>query len=446
MLLAWIVFILIVLYSLYDTKKAIILWMPVRLLFNAQIALKYSSPAMSLDIGVSLWLLLLYMVKCYRKENVYHLNKEKSFIAPVFLAFLLSFSVSFLFSSNLTISVITKTIKYFVMYFGFVFIFHKALKTDKDVKFFLVTTGVVIFLITLLGIYQTITTDNPFLDYVYMNSPHNDTTEGRMYYAPPWVVNEYKLRYGMIRCCSFFSFHVPFGTACVILLFLVGFLMKNKILNSSKIYLNVAAVLLCVGVIISNSKQAYIGLVVLFFCFFRIKDVFKWRLLILIAILVSIWIYIPEIYSNYISLFDENLAEEGGGSTVAMRKEQYAVAFKMFGMNPIFGNGPFSLGTLKYLNTDFGKIRGAESIFLIILPERGLIGVFAYFFMYHILYTRLKNIIPHHQLIFFLLSYFVMEVAGGQKDLTLFLGILIACSKIIQIKNLDKFILSPINK
>ena len=398
---------------------------------------------MSLDIGVMLWLLLLYMVRYYKKENTYHLNKEKGFIAPIFLAFLLSFCVSFPFSVNLQMSVITKTIKFFVMYFGFVFIFQKALNTAKDLRFFLVITGIVILLIILLGIYQVITKDNPFLDYVYMNSPHDDTTEGRMYYSPPWVVDEYRLRYGMMRCCSFFSFHVPFGTACVILLFWVGFLLKNKILNSSMIYLNVAMILLCIGVVISNTKQAYVGLVVLFFCFFKMKDIFNWRILILLVFLVLIGIYMPEIYNNYISLFDEDLAEEGGGSTVAMRKEQYAVAFKMFSMNPIFGNGPFSLGTLKYLNVDFGNIRGAESIFLSILPERGLIGVFAYFYMYHVLYTRLKTIMPHHQLIFFLLTYFVMEVAGGQKDLTLFLGILIACSRIIQMKNLDKFVLSP---
>lgn len=443
MLLAWIVFILIVLYSLYDTRKAIILWMPVRLLFNAQIALRYTTPAMSLDIGVMLWLLLLYMVKCYGKENTYHLNKEKGFITPIFLAFLLSFCVSFPFSINFSMPVITKTIKFFVMSFGYVFIFQKALNTAKDIRYFLMTTGIVILLIILLGIYQFITKDNPFLDYVYMNSPHDDTTEGRMYYSPPWVVDEYRLRYGMIRCCSFFSFHVPFGTACVMLLFLVGFLMKNRILTFSKIYLNVAMILLCVGVVISNTKQAYVGLVVLFFCFFKIQDIFNWHILILLVTLVIIGIYMPELYNNYISLFDQDLAEEGGGSTVAMRQEQYAVAFKMFGMNPIFGNGPFSLGTLKYLRVDFGDIRGAESVFLSILPERGLIGVIVYLFMYYVLYTRLKKSMPHYQLIFFLLTYFVMEVAGGSKDLTLFLGILIVCNRIIQMKKLDEFILSP---
>lgn len=433
MLLAWIIFAFIAAFSLYDIKKSIILWMPVRLLFNPQIALTYTSPAMSLDIGVILWLIAVYFFKCYGKERKMGINMQRSFIIPICVAFLLSFGLSFLCSINITTATLTKTVKFYAMYFGFVYIFQKTLCTKKDVNFLLKIVVGVVLLITILGIYQVITNDNPFLDYVYMNSPHNETTEGRMFYTPPWLVNERILRYGMIRCCSFFSFHVPFGAACVMLAFLMAFLLKNNIMLKMRNYFTLCLVLLCIGLIISNSKQAYVGALVLLFSFYNTKEIFSYRFVILIVFIIALFFLKPEIFNNYLSLFDEDLAEQGGGSTVAMRKIQYDVALKMFSFNPLFGNGPFSLETMKHMSMEFEMILGAESIFLSILPERGIIGVIVYFYMYHVLNHNFSKIIPHRQLRFFLLAYFVMEITGGQKDMTLFLCILVTAGRIMQL-------------
>lgn len=430
MLLAWIIFVLMLVFSLYDIKKAIIIWMPLRLLFNPQIAIRYASPGMSLDIAVSIWLVLLYFIKYHRAGNEQFFYKRNSWIIPISVAFFISYAVSLLFSPNLNVSVFTAIIKTFVMFFGIVYIFQRVLKTDQDIKLFLQTTFVVILLITLLGIYQIIMNDNPFLDYVYMNSPHDETTKGRMFYTPPWIVDETQLRYGMIRCCSFFSFHVPFGVACVILLFFIGFLWKNKVYPKYEKTVIICIVLLCVGFVISNSKQAYVGAAVILFCFFKAKEIFSYHLFLLIIVLIGIWYLMPELFNNYLSLFDDKLAEEGGGSTVALRESQYNIALEMFSMNPLFGNGPNSLEVLRGIKDRYTGILGAESIFLLILPERGLLGVFCYVYMYYVLYTRLVRNVPRHQLLFFLLAYFVMEVAGGQKDMTLFLGILVVVEKI----------------
>ena len=116
-----------------------------------------------------------------------------------------------------------------------------------------------------------------------------------------------------------------------------------------------------------------------------------------------------------------------------MRQHQYAVAWEMFKMNPIFGNGPGTLGTLKNMNISYEAIRGAESVFLSLLPERGVIGAFVYIFMYIYLYYILKDKMPKRILFFYLLTVFVIEVAGGRKDITLYWGMLIATSRFFQL-------------
>lgn len=60
MLLAWIILLFVTICALKDFKKTFIIWMPFQMLFNAQVALKYSSPAMSLNLGVALILFCIY--------------------------------------------------------------------------------------------------------------------------------------------------------------------------------------------------------------------------------------------------------------------------------------------------------------------------------------------------------------------------------------------------
>ena len=85
------------------------------------------------------------------------------------------------------------------------------------------------------------------------------------------------------------------------------------------------------------------------------------------------------------------------------------------------------------MELSFEAIRGAESVFLSLLPERGLIGAFVYIFMYLYLFYALKDKMSKRVLVFYLLTVFVVEVAGGRKDITLYWGMLIATSRYYQL-------------
>ena len=428
MLIAWFIFAFFLIFALFDIKKAIILWIPLHVLTNPQIALRYTPPLISVSIAVSTMLCALFLIKCWSRDNYYNLNRSVFILKPVFIITLLSYLFSYFFSVTSFSVGLNFTIRYFVESFILLYAFQKCLSTESDLNLCIKTIFIVVVLITTLGIYEFFTLHNPVLDYVYYNSPHNDYTVGRLAYNPL----EHRMRYGLPRCYSFFPLHLRFGAACVFFVFLFGVMLKHPSRYLKKNYIIMCICLLIIGVFASNSKQAYVSVIVLLFCFVRPQVVFNYKTLLLALLVFVIISQYPELLNNYFSLFDEELAEQGRGSTIAVREEQYQVAIDLFNMSPIFGHGPNSLSYLKRFG-DNDAIRGAESIFLSLLPERGLFGAFAYIFMYIYLFFSLKKSIPYVVLFFYLLTIFVMEVAGGRKDMTLYMGMLIVVLRYYQL-------------
>lgn len=429
MLIAWIIFIAYTIFALYDIKKATIMWIPAHVLTNPQIALKYTSPAVSLSIAITTMLCVVFLVKFFGYKRHRKLNNEEFVLKPVFYLMLFSYAVSYMLTIASLMTAFNLTVRYFLEGFVVLYTFQKCLNDKEDMRLFIKTTVIIVLLITGLGIYEFITLDNPVLDYVYFNSPHNSYTAGRLAYFPGF----HRMRYGLPRCYSFFPLHLRFGAACVFFLLFVGVMYKKSVDVVKKKYVLLCIFLLIIGVFAANSKQGMVGLVVLAFCFFTPRQIFNYRFFLFLAFVGLLWWQYPSIFNNLLSLFDDELAEEGSGSTIAMRQQQYAVAWEMFKMNPIFGNGPGTLGTLKNMELSFEAIRGAESVFLSLLPERGLIGAFVYIFMYLYLFYALKDKMSKRVLVFYLLTVFVVEVAGGRKDITLYWGMLIATSRYYQL-------------
>ena len=146
--------------------------------------------------------------------------------------------------------------------------------------------------------------------------------------------------------------------------------------------------------------------------------------------------YFPNYFDNIYSLFDEEIASEGGGSTIDVRERQLEVALSMFKQNPILGNGPGSINVLKAFG-DNSDILGAEGALLTILPERGAIGYAVYLFTFVYFFFTNRKIIPTFELFIFLLSLFAMEVVSGLRDMTLYYCLLFAMRRICLIKKIS---------
>ena len=434
MQLAWIVFILVALCACADFKKTVIIWMACRLLFNAQVALRYAAPAMSLDFGVAILLILLYFVR----GNGNGLARDKFYLKPILIATLLSYFFSTIFSIYFVGEGYRVLIKLIVSNFAIIYVFQKVLNNIDDVRLFVMALVIVAIIISVLGIYESTIHDNPYLDYIYFNSPQ-EGTEGRMYYIPPSIRGNLTIRYGMVRAYSTFGIHISFGCACAFLLGFFLIIIQKRWLKVNKWLMTITIVILITGCVTSNSKTAYLGMMTMLLLLVRPRTLLNIKtILIILSIVIAVIIayeYVPGYFNNILSLFDEDMAEEGGGSTIATRQRQLDMAMEFFRQNPLFGNGPGSLMILRQIG-EGSDILGAEGAHLTILPERGVLGYMIYLFTFVYFFITSKRIIPSFFIFIFLLALFVMEIASGLRDMTLYYSLLIALRRIYQLDNL----------
>ncbi len=421
-----IIFFLLSLSAVFNFRQTVLMWIPFHLLFNAQVAIRYYSPGVSLVVAVNIMLVFVYFIFEKTKRTHEKTNNESYILTSAMILAMISYIISIIFAEYPVNSGITKMMRDFLSGFFLIFLFQKSLVRKRDFFFFVKGCVIVSILIFVLGLIEFIFKDNPVLDFVYMNSPHDDATSGRMWYTPPFLSGGLQTRFGLIRVFSFFNIPIAFGVTCVFLASFFAILYKDNYYVVSKKYSLVLLFILLFGVVACNSKAPMLGAIILFLYFFRPSYLFQVNILFFILVLIVVVMYItPDYIKNFVSLFDNDLAEEGRGSTVAMRQRQMEVALDMFFVNPLFGNGVGSIDVLRDIafNSD---IQGAESIWLQILPERGLLGVFVYIALYLILYKAMIKYVPKKETLFFLILYLCMDSVTGNLNFGLWGCLIVA--------------------
>ena len=405
-----------------------------RVLFNAQVALRYASPAMSLTIAVDMTLLMIYFLKRKTIKKKDGLRTDKFVLVGVVALTFLSYLLSSIFAI-VPISVgLTNIVKYFSSNFGMLFLLFKCLNTKEDLGLYVKMGAIVAVLITMLGVYEIIFRDNPWLDFVYLNSLNDETTRGRSWYVPPFVAGELQIRMGLVRAFSFFGIHIGFGTTCVFLAFLYFTIKKYKFDFINKTYLIIVVALLFVGTIISNSKTSFIGVAILLLGFYKLHQIFNPKILfpaIIIGYLIVV--YVPVVVASFMSLFDPKIAEELGGSSVQMREMQLNIAMEMFNMNPLFGNGVGAISIMKNFGDNY-LIAGAESSLLQILPERGILGFATYVLLFVVLFRSGMKYMPFQLSFFYLMSVAVMEFVTGCQNMAIWCGVYLCVMRMFQLR------------
>ena len=248
--------IVILLCVVYDYKRTVIMWLPAQMLFNAQIAVRYASPAMSLVLAVDAFLLMYYFVNKQRLKK--KLSSDAFFLKTPMYFMIASFVLASMFGEIQATKGFTAMIKYFFSGFGIVFLTLKVLKTNKDIALFMKASLFVCVMIVVLGLSESILKDNLWLDFVYFNSPNDETTYGRMFYIPPALGGGLEMRYGMVRARSFFGIHIVFGFACLMYFWLFALSLREKWTYVTRPFTILVIVLLLAGVFIANAKTGYV--------------------------------------------------------------------------------------------------------------------------------------------------------------------------------------------
>lgn len=439
-ILAIVIWLFVSISALFHFKKTVLIWMTMRLLLNAQIAVRYNSPGMSTVIAVDMTLILIYFFKYRTKKRKIGLRQTKFPLTGAFWVTLVSFLLSSIFAIVPLSSGLVATLKYFVSNFGIIFIFFKCLNTEDDVYLYIKTAFFVAMIITCLGLFEAIFKDNPWLDFIYFNSPQDESTYGRLFYVPPFIRGHLEMRFGMVRAYSTFGIHIAFGAACIFLLYLFMTISKYKFKLFANYKLNTVILLLIAGALASNSKTPLVGILIMIFAFYNINQIFHPKVILpLIAVFVIVCIFFPHIIENFMTLFDPKKADEVGGSTVEGRQMQFDIALKLFKMNPLFGNGMGAISILRKIgNNDL--IMGAESSMLTILPERGIMGVVAYVTLYYSLFKYGIKHLPYNLAFFYLLSLAVMEFATGFLDQAIWINVYLCVIRMFQLRKHQTYI------
>lgn len=414
MILYWIIFILFSVAAFSNWKKTVIMWASIRFLFNEGVCLKYTSPAVSFVLAFDVLLILIYLV---RKNKIKGLTSSAFEFKSIFIFYLISYLCSLVFSILPFNEALTGTIKYFISSFGVLFILQKALNNRSDITLFVQTCVIVVICITGLGIYESIFKSNPIQEYIYYNTSP-DLLAGKTYFIPAAerISGELQGRYGMVRAFSFFGIHIQFGLVCVYFLYLFTFLLVNKYNFIQRKQYICSIILLLIGVLISNSKTPIVGALCFCFSFFSLHQIVKIKYIAGITIIaILIFTYMPNYLNNFFALFDKKLASEGGGSDLDLRILQYKVGLSFFLDNPLFGNGIQSIEkALRGINSD---IYGAESSWIKILGERGIIGLISYLSMFFTLYKLLVKKTSKQLALGFILCILAMDTATGENNI-----------------------------
>lgn len=363
MTLLYILFFIWVLFILFDFKKAVLCYAPFKILFYYDVRL---TAALPFDMAIVLLIAFCFFVK--RKEY----SKLHFPFTRGYMVYAIIYSIGCIipvFMINRIPSTVISILLYSYIYF-------QCLRNIRDVK--LAAAVYMLFSLFLVGngMLELFTHKCPVDDWI-RSMPFIDKEHA-------WDTDFDELRFGLPRIKSFMPFSITYGVACAILLSLPFYLVFENFRKSllMRLLVPMSLVFLLIGVITSASRSPILGIVVLLSYLFLDKELFKRYktkiLLLLLLIAVFMW---PFIYDNIMSILNPKAADAIGGSSMDMRIVQYSIAFDYMMQSPLFGLGK---------ETQITDILffGGESIWLPLMINNGILGVFGYIYLY---YAIVKN-------------------------------------------------------
>lgn len=363
MTLLYILFFIWVLFILFDFKKAVLCYAPFKILFYYDVRL---TAALPFDMAIILLIAFCFFVK--RKEY----SKLHFPFTRGYMVYAIIYSIGCIipvFMINRIPSTVISILLYSYIYF-------QCLRNIRDVK--LAAAVYMLFSLFLVG--------NGMLELFSHKCPVDDWIRSMPFIDKEhaWDTDFEELRFGLPRIKSFMPFSITYGVACAILLSLPFYLVFENFRKSllMRLLVPMSLVFLLIGVITSASRSPILGIVVLLSYLFLDKELFKRYktkiLLLLLLIAVFMW---PFIYDNIMSILNPKAADAIGGSSMDMRTVQYSIAFDYMMQSPLFGLGK---------ETQITDILffGGESIWLPLMINNGILGVFGYIYLY---YAIVKN-------------------------------------------------------
>lgn len=424
MTLFFLLFVLVIIgYSFKNFKRAFFIFISISILLNPGIAIKYSPPA----ITVSLALTLFFIVMFYFKKEQFK-SQDKCFFGRAFALMIASYTISMFiayFDGNK--SALTYTINLLASRFIIFYVLWRLLETSEDIRFLHKWLGFIFTAALAYGVYEFTTNSNPVLEYIESVIPE-EFSANKLYLSDLENTN----RGGRARYQSLFYITIEYGMACLMYAF---FLLQTKTVKSwvnRKKIITIALFVLCFFALWAcNSKTPLVALPIFILPYF----VKSFRNLVIAS---TAFLVLSSLPIDYLALLNNVIdvssltggSDEATGSTLDMRLIQLGVSLDAFRQAPIFGMGIRYASILAEINPD---LLGAESCWFKLLIEQGAFGIIAFSYII-ISFVRegLRIDEDRFTISFYAIAFFVMcSITDIAYDVFFILFILMVKSKML---------------
>ena len=384
-----IILVFIILIKILNVQKAFSIFIIYNFLDKG---LSLVGPLQVKDIILFIFLLILLSKKRLLTENKYPLTFCSLLsIASYFLSTYFSQSPHWPFT-------IIKCIKYFGLPLCFYYYIAISWKL-KGMQYFIKYMFLFSIFLVLYAFIELIIGTSPIVNFI---NEHNGTG---------YNLDE-TFRFGIKRIQTVFTHATTLGYFSVVFIsFLLLFIDKNicQSLNIKQSHYWIVITGLIVTTFLSGTRSALIPLAFIFIYYLRSK-IFKLKYLIVYAFLFCLILFFAKTYGG--DYFDSiinsilNLNDTSIGSTTDMRDRQIEITFLYWSLAPIVGHGSgYTFETVTVMNPD---MFGAESIWMPLLIDNGILGVIAYIVCYIACWKYLKK---YHKafngMIFLLIIFFI---------------------------------------
>lgn len=388
--------IIFIIFSFFNFKGSFVLFSAVKMLALNAMCLRYTPPALSMETFLITYYIIAFLFKGYLKDFSFVFSKYP--LKNYFIIELISVFASVVISLIPLNSLLTGVSLYIIDDIIYSLLFFIMLIRDKNIiRQFIVYSMIIYVIASIFGIYEFFTGYNFFYKYLSDNVSEK-LLEGKLMNAGE--------RLGMVRVKSLFVSpnNMIYGAFLSSLAFAYNTYFRKKIPCVLPF-----TFLAITTIFIANSRTVLLSsFVVLLPMFIKNRRSLKYTFIAVVLLLLA-YPFLERFIPNITSVLYSDDRNALSGSSVEMRVGQLEASWKLFLRSPIVGNG---FRSCIYFEKIMPELFGTESIWFKLLIERGIVGLFAYFYMFYIMVTRC-DILKNSILFFYIAGYLVANTMSS---------------------------------
>lgn len=366
-----IIFLLITFFAIKDFHKTVLIYAPLRMFLHTGICLRYESPIIQVDFACCVVFFVIFLCK---KKNLSRFTGVLGAYKFLIVAYIIA-----IFASTYTIVQSTPYMIGRIVTLVYSLVFLSELKDTKSTNLFHVAYTIMMVVMVGFGLIEYAIQENPVMIYERTMFPEDLKN----------LIFETNIRMESIRCQSFTAISIVYGTYCALWIGMAILCEKQYKTLFKAHFVYIFMVLCAIGMFSSGSKSPFIFFISFLGLYLFMANGNKYIKISIVVLTISCFIFLSEyLFDFYMQIVDSSKSSTAG-SDIPMRLMQVnAVGDLLDDHSWLFGLGAKGVMKAQQLNS---FVLGAESIWLQIVLEQGLLGCAAYLYMMVQIYEYAKK-------------------------------------------------------